>query len=55
MDSVPNGQHGENEYDSLKQVSGSYKKVGIINSPNRVCIPLLNCSILPETVKLLAE
>jgi len=33
MNSVPDGLHGENEYDNLKKVPGSYKKIGIINSP----------------------
>ena len=31
MDRAPDGQHGENEYDSLKKVPGSYRKIAVIN------------------------
>ena len=33
MDQIPEGQHGENEYDSLKKVPGSFRKIAVINSP----------------------
>ena len=35
MDRVPSGQHGENEYESLKKVPGSFRKIAIVNSPFR--------------------
>lgn len=31
MNSIPDGQHGENEYDSLIKVPGSFKKIAVIN------------------------
>ena len=33
MDRAPSGQHGENEYESLKKVPGSFRKIAIVNSP----------------------
>ena len=33
MDRVPAGQHGENEYDSLRKVPGSFRKIAVVNSP----------------------
>lgn len=33
MDSQPTGQHGDNEYDSLQKVKGSFRKLAIINAP----------------------
>lgn len=33
MDRVPTGQHGENEYDSLKKVPGSFRKIAVVNVP----------------------
>lgn len=32
MDRMPNGNHGTNEYDSLKKVPGSFKKIAVINT-----------------------
>lgn len=32
MDIVPDGQHGENEYDNLLKVPGAFRKIAIINS-----------------------
>lgn len=31
MDRIPDGQHGENEYDSLKKVPGAFRKIAVIN------------------------
>ncbi len=31
MDTIPNGQHGENEYNNLFKVPGSFKKIAVIN------------------------
>lgn len=31
MDTIPNGQHGENEYNNLLKVPGSFKKIAVIN------------------------
>ena len=33
MGTVPAGQHGENEYDSLRQAPGSFRKIAVVNSP----------------------
>ena len=33
MDTVPADQHGENEYDSLRKVPGSFRKIVVANSP----------------------
>lgn len=33
MDRVPAGQHGENEYESLKKVPGSFRKIAVVNTP----------------------
>ena len=33
MDTVPTGRHGENEYDSLRKVPGSFRKIAVVNSP----------------------
>ncbi len=33
MDRVPTGQHGENEYDSLRKVPGSFRKIAVVNTP----------------------
>ena len=33
MDTLPTGQHGENEYNSLQKVKGSFRKIAIINAP----------------------
>ena len=33
MDRVPTGKHGENEYDSLKKVPGSFRKIAVVNAP----------------------
>lgn len=33
MDRVPTSQHGENEYDSLKKVPGSFRKIAVVNVP----------------------
>lgn len=33
MDTVPAGRHGENEYDSLRKVPGSFRKIVVVNSP----------------------
>lgn len=33
MDRIPDGTHGDNEYDSLRKVPGSFKKIAIINVP----------------------
>lgn len=33
MDQIPDGQHLVNEYDSLKKVPGSYRKIAVINRP----------------------
>ena len=33
MDRVPAGQHGDNEYDSLRKVPGSFRKIAVVNSP----------------------
>ena len=35
MDHLPEGQHGENEYDSLRKVPGSFRKLAVINMPFR--------------------
>lgn len=35
MDGIPDGQHGWNEYDSLRKVPGSFRKIAVINSPFR--------------------
>lgn len=31
MDRVPGGQHGDNEYDSLRRVPGSFRKLAVVN------------------------
>lgn len=31
MGILPNGQHGENEYNNLLKVPGSFKKIAVIN------------------------
>lgn len=33
MDKIPSGQHGINEYDNLKKVPSSFKKIAVINAP----------------------
>ena len=33
MDRVPAGRHGENEYDSLRKVPGSFRKIAVVNTP----------------------
>lgn len=33
MDRVPGGQHGDNEYDSLRRVPGSFRKLAVVNEP----------------------
>ncbi len=33
MDRIPSGQHGMNEYDNLRKVPGSFKKLAVINMP----------------------
>lgn len=33
MDRVPAGQHGDNEYDSLRKVPGSFRKIAVVNAP----------------------
>lgn len=33
MDRVPTGRHGENEYDSLRKVPGSFRKIAVVNAP----------------------
>lgn len=33
MDKIPSGQHGDNEYDSLRRVPGSFRKLAIVNTP----------------------
>ena len=33
MDRIPTGQHGENEYDSLRKVPGSFRKIAVVNNP----------------------
>ena len=33
MDQVPEGKHGTNEYDSLKKVPGSFRKIAVVNTP----------------------
>lgn len=33
MDRMPAGQHGENEYDNLKKVPGSFRKIAVVNAP----------------------
>lgn len=33
MDRAPVGRHGENEYDSLKKVPGSFRKIAVVNEP----------------------
>ena len=33
MDRVPSGRHGENEYESLRKVPGSFRKLAVVNSP----------------------
>lgn len=33
MDRVPGGQHGDNEYDSLRKVPGSFRKLAVVNEP----------------------
>ncbi|HJJ54981.1 MAG TPA: ATP-binding protein [Methanocorpusculum sp.] len=32
MEQIPDGQHGWNEYDSLKKVPGSFRKIAVINA-----------------------
>ncbi len=32
MDRIPSGQHGENEYDSLRKVPGSFRKIAVVNT-----------------------
>ena len=32
MDKIPEGIHGDNEYDSLRKTPGSFKKIAVINS-----------------------
>lgn len=38
MDRVPAGQHGENEYDSLKKVLGSFRKIAVVNTPFKLFV-----------------
>ena len=33
MDRTPDGRHRENEYDSLKKVPGSFRKIAVVNTP----------------------
>lgn len=33
MDRVPTGMHGENEYESLRKVPGSFRKIAVVNAP----------------------
>lgn len=33
MDRVPTGRHGENEYESLRKVPGSFRKIAVVNVP----------------------
>ena len=35
MDRIPDGQHASNEYDSLRKVPGSFRKIAIANTPVR--------------------
>lgn len=32
MDRIPTGRHGENEYDNLRKVPGSFRKIAVVNS-----------------------
>lgn len=33
MDRMPSGEHGNNEYDSLRKVPGSFRKIAVVNTP----------------------
>ena len=33
MDRIPSGKHGNNEYDSLRKVPGSFRKIVVVNMP----------------------
>ena len=33
MDRAPTGQHGENEYEALRKVPGSFRKIAVVNTP----------------------
>ena len=38
MDKVPAGRHGDNEYDSLRKVPGSFRKIAVVNTPFKLFV-----------------